>query len=86
MSVDLLLASVGHAPALMLFRRWRFGRGLLVANGIAMAVTLLAMVMVGVWSGTWAFFLAWAIGHVTWSVTLVTLMLMGRAGGPREES
>ncbi len=81
---DTLLAFVGHAPALMLFRRWRFPRGLLIVNAIAMALTLLVMVVVGHWSGWPALLLVWALGHMSWGATLVVLMRQGRAGGPQD--
>jgi hypothetical protein len=76
-----LVAIAFHAPGLRLFARYRVNRSTLIANLVAVGITLAAMV----WAG-WRYrtpasvVVAWLIGHVVWSACLAALVITGRAG------
>jgi hypothetical protein len=81
-----LIAFAGHAPALWLFYRETIPRGLWAANGVAVGLTLLAMLAAGLTAdrdGTVAAVgVTWLICHVIWGAFLARRLPPAAAAAP----
>lgn len=82
-----LVAALFHAPGLRLLARRRLTPLAFKLNLVAAGATAVAMVLGGVELGARGVFVAWAVGHTLWSITLATLVRrgVGDLPLPREE-
>lgn len=65
-----LLAFAGHAPGLWLVARHRLDRDTAKLNGLAVALTVAAVVVAGAARGGRAAFVTWLAGHLVWGAVL----------------
>lgn len=63
-----------HAPGVRLFTKQRLSSQVLLMNAVAVGLTAGLMLGAGTLGGPLWVLLAWAVGHVTWSITLATIV------------
>ena len=71
-----------HAPGLRLFAKRRLTPLAFKLNLVAAGATLLVMAVGFVERGALGAFVAWAVGHTLWSITLASLVQRGVGAKP----
>ena len=67
-----LAALLFHAPGVRLLTKRKLTPLGLKLNIVAGSATVVAMLVAGMWRGPLEAFIAWAVGHTLWSITLAS--------------